>query len=184
MPTILIPLAEGFEEIEAVTVIDLLRRADINVVTASLSQQLQVIGSRKIVLLADHLLEDLMSNEFDMIVLPGGQPGTNNLAQDSRISVLLQKQLNENKHIAAICAAPLVLAKAKILNQHQATCYPGVLKQTDWPEISLLDQTVVVDDRIITSKGPGTAMDFALTIIEVLTNQHTRHSVEKDLVRM
>ena len=102
---------------------------------------------------------------------------------DARIATLLQNQLNANKYIAAICAAPLVLANAKILNQHRATCYPGVLKQEDWPEISLIDQTVVIDDRIITSKGPGTAMDFALTLIEVLTNHQTRHTVEQDLVR-
>nr|WP_320167187.1 DJ-1 family glyoxalase III [uncultured Methylophaga sp.] len=183
MSTVLIPLAEGFEEIEAVTVIDLLRRAGINVVTASLSQRHQVTGSRQIVLFADDLLEDMVNADFDMIVLPGGQPGTNNLNQDSRISVLLQKQLNANKHIAAICAAPLVLAHAKILNQHKATCYPGAIKQEEWPEISLSDESVIVDDRIITSKGPGTAMDFALTLIEVLTNHQTRHTVEQDLVR-
>ncbi len=183
MSTVLIPLAEGFEEIEAVTVIDLLRRAGINVVTASLTQRHQVTGSRQIVLTADSLLDEVVEATFDMIVLPGGQPGTNNLKQDARISALLQKQRNTNQYIAAICAAPLVLANAKILNQHRATCYPGAINQEDWPEIALTDETVVVDDRIITSKGPGTAMDFALVIIEVLVNQQTRQRVEDDLVR-
>lgn len=183
MSTVLVPLAEGFEEIEAVTVIDLLRRAGINVVTASLTQRHQVTGSRQVVLAADSLIDDVKEATFDMIVLPGGQPGTNNLNSDARIATLLQNQLNANKYIAAICAAPLVLANAKILNQHRATCYPGVLKQEDWPEISLMDQTVVIDDRIITSKGPGTAMDFALSIIEILTTQQTRNQVENDLVR-
>lgn len=179
---VLIPLAEGCEELETVTLIDVLRRAGIEVVTASLSDNPQVTASRGVRLVADTTLEAVLDNSFDMVVLPGGQPGTNNLNADTRLHHLF-KQMHENHHwIGAICAAPLVLAQAGLLAGRKATCYPGVLEPTKWPEIELCQDAVMCDHHIITSRGPGTAMAFALLIIEKLVDVQTRQNVEAGLV--
>jgi 4-methyl-5(b-hydroxyethyl)-thiazole monophosphate biosynthesis len=183
MARVLIPLADGCEELEAVTLIDLLRRAGITVTTASLSGQRQLQASRQVGLVADTLLDDVLNDQFDMLLLPGGQPGTNHLNADPRIHALIQRQLDSDRYLAAICAAPLVLAEAGVLNGKKATCYPGVLEAANWPEIRLLDNPVVIDGKVLTSRGPGTAMDFALSIIELLTDKPTRDQVESGLVR-
>ena len=182
MPNVIIPLAEGCEELEAVTLIDLLRRADITVITASLEQTV-ITASRGVHLTADTTLDSVIYDEFDMIILPGGMPGSTHLNEDARIHALLKRLHQSNKAIAAICAAPLVLATAGLLDGKRASCYPGVLNPDDWPAISICDDAVVVDGNVLTSKGPGTAMDFALTIIEYLTDKTTRNNVEADLVR-
>lgn len=182
MAHVLIPLAQGCEELEAVTLIDLLRRAGITVTTASLDTQ-TVQASRGVKLLADCVLDDVLETDFDMIILPGGQPGTNNLNQSNALHELIQQHYGMGKAIAAICAAPLVLAHAGILNGKKATCFPGVLTPDKWPSIDLLDQATVIDGQVFTSKGPGTAMDFALSIIEFLTNSKTKDDVERGLVR-
>lgn len=183
MPTVLIPLAEGCEELEAVTLIDVLRRAEITVITASLTENTLVTASRGVHLMADTTLENIIYDDFDMIILPGGMPGTTHLDEDIHIHALLKRLHQSDKAIAALCAAPLVLANMGLLNGKRACCYPGVLLAGEWPEIKLCDDTVVVDGNILTSRGPGTAMDFALAIIEFLTNKKTRNSVEVDLVR-
>jgi 4-methyl-5(b-hydroxyethyl)-thiazole monophosphate biosynthesis len=184
MPTVLIPLAEGCEELEAVTLIDLLRRAGVTVVTASLAEQRQLIASRGTCIVADTTLSAVIDDSFDMIILPGGQPGTNHLNADVRLHDKLKSQVNDNKYVAAICAAPLVLATAGLLYGCHATAFPNVLKQEEWPDITLLNDSVVIDNKVVTSKGPGTAMDFALTLIELLTDTATRHQVESGLVRV
>lgn len=178
MPKVLIPLAQGCEELEAVTLIDLLRRADITVITASLTEQRQIKASRGVQLVADLALEDIMFDDFDMVVLPGGQPGTDHLNDDPRIHAILKRLVQADKAIAAICAAPLVLANAGLLEGKSATSYPGVLKADEWPNISLKKDAVVIDGKVLTSKGPGTAIDFALAIIEYLTSKATRLNVE------
>lgn len=183
MPTVLIPLAEGCEELEAVTLIDLLRRADIKVITASLADQRQLTASRGVQLVADTTLESVVYDEFDMIILPGGLPGTTHLNNDPRIHAILKRLNASGKAIAAICAAPLVLATAGLLENKMATYYPSVLNSSDWPGIKLSDEPVVVDGQILTSKGPGTAIDFALTIIEYLKDKQSRNEVEAELVR-
>lgn len=183
MASVLIPLAEGCEELEAVTLIDLLRRAGITVTTASLSNQRQLTASRQVGLVADTLLDKVLNDTFDLLLLPGGQPGTTHLNADKRIHALIKRQHQADKFIAAICAAPLVLAESGVLNGKQATCYPGTLASGDWPDISLSDQPIVIDGRVLTSRGPGTAMDFALNIIELLTDKATRNQVETGLVR-
>jgi 4-methyl-5(b-hydroxyethyl)-thiazole monophosphate biosynthesis len=183
MARVLIPLADGCEELEAVTLIDILRRAGITVTTASLSGQRQLKASRQVGLVADTLLDEVLNDEFDMLLLPGGQPGTDHLNADPRIHALIQRQLDSDAYLAAICAAPLVLAEAGILNGKQATCYPGALEASNWPEIKLSDNPVVNDGKVLTSRGPGTAMDFALSIIELLTDKPTRDQVENGLVR-
>lgn len=182
MSKVLIPLAPGFEELEAVTLIDLLRLAKIDVVTASLTTDLSVKGSRGVALLADTTLDSVMTDDFIMIILPGGQPGTNNLNTDLRIHKLLQGMAANEKWLAAICAAPMVLAQAGVLDGFRATAYPGALQANDWPQIELLDNSVVIDGRRVTSQGPGTALVFALTLIELLAGLATRQQVATDLV--
>lgn len=184
MPSVLIPLADGFEELEAVTLIDLLRRADIRVTTASLGSQRTLTASRQVTLVADTLLDEVLNDDFDMLLMPGGQPGTDNLLADPRIQRLINRLQQQDKYLAAICAAPMVLAAAGVLDGKRATSYPGTLDATQYPLIKLTDEAVVVDGRVLTSRGPGTAMDFALTLIELLDNKTTRDQVEAGLVRI
>lgn len=183
MPSVLILLAQGCEELEAVTLIDILRRADIRVVSASLDQQLEVTASRGVRLIADTTLDAVDDESFDMLILPGGMSGAQQLNADQRIHARIHQQLEQGKYVAAICAAPSVLASAGVLNGRNATCYPGFIDPEAFPEISLQEQAVVTDGNILTSRGPGTAMDFALAIVEILTDATTRQNVEKALVR-
>jgi 4-methyl-5(b-hydroxyethyl)-thiazole monophosphate biosynthesis len=180
---VIIPLAQGCEELEAVTIIDLLRRAGINVVTVGLDDEI-VTAARGTRLIPDSTIDAEMYQPFDMIVLPGGLPGANHLRDDSRVQGLLKSMYKEGKHVAAICAAPKALAAAGLLNGKHATSFPGSLD--DEPAIDDLqyeDEPVVVDGRIITSRGPGTAMDFALQLIEILAGADKRHQVEGPLQR-
>jgi 4-methyl-5(b-hydroxyethyl)-thiazole monophosphate biosynthesis len=180
MPAVLVPLAQGCEEIEAITVIDILRRAGITVVTAGLDEQ-PVRASRGTVLIPDTTLDAALKQAYDMVVLPGGQPGSNNLKADARIIALLQDMAHRDKHIAAICAAPSVLATAGLLDGKRATGFPGALD--GFPKVRQLADAVVEDGRFITSRGPGTAMDFALTLVERLAGKAKRDEVETGLVR-
>ena len=182
MATVLVPLANGCEELEAVTVIDLLRRAGITVITAGLEEG-PVTCSRGTVLVPDTTLDAVMDQELDMIVLPGGLPGADNLNQDPRIHSLLKKLAANGKPVAAICAAPKVLATAGLLDGRQATSYPGSLDGMDTRNLDYRQQAVVVDGNVITSRGPGTAMDFALTLIETLLGKEARDAVEAPLQR-
>lgn len=182
MTRVLVPLAQGCEELEAVTIIDLLRRAQIEVVAAGL-QDGPVKGSRGTVLLPDTTLDVAIQHEFDMIVLPGGLPGATNLAADARIIALLKKMAASNKYTAAICAAPKVLASAGLLDGKRATGYPGTLDPESFPKVRIVNDALVQDGRVITSRGPGTAMDFALSLIETLAGKEKRDAVEQGLVR-
>ncbi len=182
MANVLIPLAQGCEELEAVTIMDLLRRAGIQVVTAGLVDG-PVRGSRGTVLLPDTILDHALQQEFDMVALPGGQPGSNNLDADPRIHALLRRMAGQGKYTAAICAAPLVLAHAGLLHGKQATSFPGVLDKMNLKGMELKTDAVVRDGKVITSRGPGTAMDFALTLIEVLAGKAQRDEVEAGLMR-
>jgi 4-methyl-5(b-hydroxyethyl)-thiazole monophosphate biosynthesis len=182
MTSVLVPLAQGCEELEAVTIIDLLRRAQIDVVTAGLGPE-PVIGSRGTVLVPDMTLDKALKRDFDMVVLPGGLPGATNLQKDVRIIGLLKKMSEQNKYTAAICAAPKVLASAGILNGKHATCYPGSLDPESFPTIHFDQRAVVTDGKIITSQGPGTAMDFALELIRLLAGDEKRDQVEVGLQR-
>lgn len=182
MPNVLVPLAQGCEELEAVTVIDLLRRAGINVVTAGLDDA-PVKASRGTVLVPDTSLDDALKQDFDMVVLPGGQPGANNLDGDERISALLKKMADSEKFTAAICAAPKVFASAGLLSGRTATSFPGVLEGMKLDDVTLSNDPVVKDGKIVTSRGPGTAMDFALELIELLVGRDQRDTVEQALQR-
>lgn len=179
---ILVPLAQGCEELEAVTIVDLLRRAALKVTTAGLNS-LPVKASRNVVLIPDVELADVLSADFAMIVLPGGLPGADNLANDDRIIDLVTRMHKAGKYVAAICAAPSVLAKAGILSGKKATSYPGILDKMALNDVTVTSSAVEVDGNVITSRGPGTAIDFSLKLIELLTDDDTRNKVEKSLKR-
>jgi 4-methyl-5(b-hydroxyethyl)-thiazole monophosphate biosynthesis len=182
MPRVLIPLAQGCEELEAVTVIDLLRRAGIDVVTAGLDDRV-VTASRGVRLVPDAVLADVMEEDFDMIVLPGGLPGADHLDEDPRVHALLKSMSGSGRFTAAICAAPKVLASAGLLDDKSATSYPGIIDAMDLASTRVLQDPVVIDGKVVTSRGPGTAMDFALALIEQLLGPEKRLEVEKPLVR-
>ncbi len=184
MAKVLVPLANGCEELEAVTIIDLLRRAGIEVVTAGLEATPQAVrASRGTVLIPDTSLDQAMTQDFDMVVLPGGQPGTDNLNADHRMKSLLEGMAKNEKYIAAICAAPKVLADAGLLKGRQATSFPGSLNQAQLAGVHYQEAAVVQDGHIVTSRGPGTAMDFALSLIAILAGKAKSDQVELGLVR-
>lgn len=182
MPSVLIPLAPGCEELEAVTVIDLLRRAQFAVVSAGLTPG-PVSCSRGTVLVPDQTLDDALKQDYDMVVLPGGQPGSDNLERDPRIQTLLRDMAKANRYTAAICAAPKVLASAGLLEGKKATSYPGAIDKLKVRGMTFIDAPVIIDGKVITSRGPGTAMDFALTLIELLGGKTLRDQVEGPLQR-
>lgn len=182
MPNALIILAEGFEELEAVTVTDLLVRAGIEVVRAGVAPG-PIRASRHTVILPDTTLDAIQQQRFDMVILPGGQPGADHLAADARVLTLLQKQRREERWIAAICAAPRVLIAAGVCTDQRITAFPGALTALDLGTTELTEEAVCVDGKLITSRGPGTAMDFALTLIELLTDRSNRDKVEHSLAR-
>jgi 4-methyl-5(b-hydroxyethyl)-thiazole monophosphate biosynthesis len=182
MARVLVPLAPGCEELEAVTIIDLLRRAELEVVSAALDPG-PVHCSRGTVLIADADLDEVAEDDYALVVLPGGQPGATNLDRDIRIHDLLARQAAAGRWTAAICAAPAVLASTGLLDGRSATCFPGAIDPARYPEIQLLEQPVVIDGQIVTSRGPGTAMDFALLLIECLLGSERRAAVEAKLMR-
>lgn len=182
MARVLVPLAQGCEELEAVTIIDLLRRAGIEVITAGLDDQ-PVKASRGVMLIPDMSLDKALTQEYDLVALPGGLPGADYLDDDSRIQQLLKKMASENKFTAAICAAPRVLASAGLLENKHATSFPGTLEKLNLTSTTIETDPVVQDGKVITSRGPGTAMDFALTLIENLSGTEARKKVEAGLQR-
>lgn len=180
MATILVPLAQGCEELEAVTIIDLLRRAGLTVVVAGLEAG-TVTASRGVMLLPETTLAEVLDQDFDMVVLPGGLGGAQRLEADRRIAALLRRMAEQGRYVAAICAAPQVLAGAGLLDHREATAYPGILDGQE--TIKTSSAAVVRDGTFITSRGPGTAMDFALTLIEILCGRGQRDTVEAALQR-
>ncbi len=182
MASVLVPLAQSCEELEAVTIIDLLRRADIEVTTAGLDAQ-PVTASRGVVFIPDTTLDNALKKEYDMVVLPGGLPGADYLDRDERIQSLLKKMARDGKFTAAICAAPKVLASAGLLDGKRASAYPGTLEELHLDNVILESTPVVKDGNVITSRSPGTAMDFALVLIENLVGVEKREEVEAGLVR-
>jgi len=181
MSRVLVPLAAGFEEIEAITIVDLLRRAGIEVHAASLAGDRAVTGSHGITVVADVTLDEVQADGYDMIVLPGGMPGAEHLKADARVIALLRKFAAEGRHVAAICAAPGVLAHAGLLEGRAATSFPGFLTADSAPGIRLREDAVVVDGRVATSRGPGTAIEFGLALIELLEGAAARQQVQQRL---
>jgi len=182
MSHVLVPLAQGCEELEAITITDLLVRAGVTVTTCGLDD-IPVVASRGATLIPDTNIDEVLNKNFDLIVLPGGLPGAEHLRDNSALQALIKKQLAENRYLAAICAAPIALAKAGALKGRTATGYPGVLAALNDASITLSEKAIEIDNKIITSRGPGTAMDFALTLIELLEGKETRDRVNAQLVR-
>ena len=173
-------LAYGFEAVEALTAADLLRRADIEVITVSISSSNAVSGAHFIPVVADIKLDESGFEDADAIVLPGGLPGVDNLKECERLKEIIRENLEKGKYICAICAAPTMLGEMGVLEGKKATCYPGcegALKGAEYKE-----DRVVVDGNIVTSRGVGTAIDFACEIIKLLEGERKSADVRKSIL--
>lgn len=180
MKKVYVFLAEGFEEVEALTVVDLLRRANIEVCMVSVTGKTKVTGSHSITVSTDKQFRDLDVCDGDMLILPGGQPGTQNLGEHELLTELLKAWNKEGKRIAAICAAPTVLGALDILTGKQAICYPGCEEQLTGAEI--VNDRVVTDGNITTGQSLGSAIPFALELIRLLRNEKTALEIKKSIV--
>ena len=180
MKKVFIFLADGFEEIEAIAPIDILRRAELDVVTVSISDSKTVTGAHGIKVEADQLFTETTFGENDYYVLPGGYDGMLNLSAHQSVNELLKKQHSEGKKLAAICASPSVLGKLGILEGKEAICYPGFEGKLTGAVIS--KKSVVEDGNVITGKGPGVAVQFALKIVESLKGKETASQVSDSLM--
>jgi len=182
MTRVLVPLAQGCEELEAVTITDLLTRAGIEVITAGLDEQ-AVVASRGLTISPQTSIEKVADQLFDMVILPGGLPGANHLRDSHTVQNILKNHADNNRYVAAICAAPKALVQAGLLKNKTITCYPGALDAVNLEGIKLTDSALEIDGKIITSRGPGTAMDFTLSLIQLLESDAKKQEVEKALVR-
>ena len=182
MITVLVPLAQGCEELEAVTITDLLTRAGIEVVTAGLDEQ-PVVASRGLKILPQTSIENIADKMFDMVVLPGGLPGANYLRDNQILQNILINHAKNDNYLAAICAAPKALLQAGVLKNKTITSYPGALQGLDLQGAVISGNALEIDGKVITSRGPGTAMDFALALIELLVGKSKKEEVEQGLVR-
>jgi protein deglycase len=162
---IVVPLLDGFEEIEAVTIIDVLRRAELPVLVAGEARGI-VKGNHAIGVQAEIALAEIDASAVRAVVLPGGMPGAANLSQHPEVQSLIQQVAAAGKYTAAICAGPIALAAAGVLEGRTATCYPGLQDKLDGA--TFIEEGIVVDGPVITSRGPGTAMEFALTLVGLL----------------
>lgn len=165
MKNVIVPLAPGFEEIETITVVDILRRSGARVSIAGTVDGL-IEGSRGVKLIADVSIDSIKSKNFDLIILHGGQPGTDNLKKDPRVILLLKEMESNNKLIGAICAAPIILEENGILQKRRRTSHPSIKGALSGD--LYVENRVVVDHNIITSRSPGTAMEFAFKLVEIL----------------
>ncbi len=173
-------LAAGFEEIEALTVVDLLRRADISITTVSIAETLKVTGAHNISVTADTLFSNTDFTDADMLILPGGAPGTCNLNAFEPLKNLLKDFYNKGRYIGAICAAPMILGQLGFLENRKATCYPGFEKElTGASHVTL---PVIVDEHIITSRGLGTAIDFSAELIALLKGRDVSDQIKKQVI--
>jgi len=181
MSRVLVPLATGFEEIEAVSIIDVLRRAEIDVLVGALSDEMLVKGANGITIQADLAVSSVSADNLDMIVLPGGWDGTHALADDANVQNLLRKMDAAGKNIGAICAAPFALNKAGVLKENY-TCYPSVEEQIR-EEGYQGDRAMVVEDgNVMTSRGPATALCFALEIVKKLEGDEKYNALKSGLL--
>jgi len=178
---VLVPLATGFEEIEAVSIIDVLRRAEIEVLVASLDGENLVKGANGITIQTDIEVKNVSSDILDMIVLPGGWDGTYALADDENVQRILKEMDVKGKNIAAICAAPFALNKAGVLKENY-TCYPSVEEQIRLEGYRGDEAMVVEDANVMTSRGPATAICFALEIVKKLKGEETYNALREGLL--
>lgn len=180
MAQVAVHLATGFEEIEAITVLDVLRRAGIEVFLVSMNKDSHVTGAHGITVLSDRLFEDVDYEQIDMIVLPGGLPGSTNLAAHEGLKQKISKFAGQGKYLAAICAAPMVYGQMGLLKGKAAVCFPGFETYLEGAQIS--KENVVQTQNFITSKGPGTALEFSLRLVEILKDADTAKKLRKDML--
>lgn len=177
---ILVPLADGFEMIEALSIVDVFRRAGALVDLAAVGESLQVISSHRVKVMADKQLADCMHEKYDLIALPGGIPGAENLKKSDLLARLLKTQNNEDKLYGAICASPaLVLEHHGLLAGKKATCHPGFVDKLSSRDH--VGEKVVFDKNCITGKGAGTSIEFALKLLEILMGEEKRREVAKGM---
>ena len=174
---VLVPLVEGFEEIEAVTIVDILRRAGIDVTTAGIVTTM-VEGAHNIKMTADERLSDIAFEGYDALVLPGGDPGYKNLEKSNAVMSMIKYFNNSNKLIGAICSAPTVLAKAGVLDNRKSSVFPTMERQVPNPKKGI----VVVDKNIVTSPSPGTAIPFALKLVELIAGKEKADRIKTQLL--
>jgi 4-methyl-5(b-hydroxyethyl)-thiazole monophosphate biosynthesis len=180
MASVLVPISNGFEEIEAVALIDVMRRGGIEVVSASLEDDREVHGANGITIIANTSIDNVKSEDFDMIVLPGGHDNAVHLKEDERVQKLIKEFDAKGKRVGAICAAPMALAEAGVI-KNRYTCYPSYEEQIGkekWSDA----QNVIIDANVITSRGPGTAICFALTIVRELVGEETYSQLKSGLL--
>ncbi|MBE6086921.1 DJ-1 family glyoxalase III [Clostridium beijerinckii] len=177
MKKVCVLLAEGFEEIEALTVSDIIRRADVTCDLVSIAEK-QVKSSHGVVVQADKLFDENM--EYDLVVIPGGIPGATNLRDDERVIKFVKKQNKDGKLIGAICAGPIVLGRAGITEGRNITSYPGY--EDELPNCEYLEDAVVVDKNIVTSRGPATAMAFAYKLLDILGYENKVESISSGML--
>lgn len=179
MKKVLVFLAEGFEEIEALSVVDVLRRANLKCDLCSIKDE-YVVGTHNITIKSDCIIEDVIKEEYDAIVLPGGLPGADNLL-DKRVKDMAIEFNEQGKIVAAICAAPQTLEQFGLLEDKKCTSYPGFIKGRE--KVNYLeDQIVVVDKNVITSRGPATALEFAFTILTELGYEEKSKQIKQDML--
>lgn len=179
MSKILIFLAQGFEEIEAVTCIDVLRRAEVEVVTLALDE-LEVKGAHNIIIKADKSINEVNLKEFDGVLLPGGMPGAANLRDNGKVINIVKEFNDTGKLVSAICAAPIVLEKAGVIMGRNATSYPGFNKEME--SCNYKEDRVVVDGNIITAKGPGVALEFAMLVVNYLQGKEMVTKLKEEMI--
>lgn len=177
---VLVMLAEGFEEIEAVTPVDLLRRAGVDCKLVSITNTLQVKGAHSIVYQADELFDEKACSEADGIILPGGMPGTLNLQKHEGLQKALEQFYKQGKYICAICAAPMILGSMGMLSGKTATIYPGM--ENHLVNANVSQEVVCMDGSIITSRAPGTAFPFALELVKIFAGEQKKEELIQDIV--
>lgn len=179
----LVPIANGSEEIEAVTLIDVLRRAGIEVCVASVEDYLKVTASRGVVLEADCFVADSLIDTWGLIALPGGMPGAERLGACAKLTQLITKQQESHSLLAAVCAAPaVILGRNHLIKGYRATCHPSLQDELARYATLVTDQSVVSDRNLITSQGPGTSMLFALTLVSALLGDDHAKRVAKPML--
>ena len=179
MSKALVPLAAGFEDIEAVAIIDVLRRGGVEVVTASLGEDLAVRSAHGIIMQAERRLADVLGDEYDAIILPGGGEGTQNLLACEPLHERLRRQKADGRLVCAICAAPTVLEAAGVLENEDVTCYPSCMPQMGRP---VQHVPVVADGLVISGQGPGAATLFALVVLAHLEGERAAHGVANGMI--
>lgn len=182
MKNVIVLLAEGFEELEAFAPVDLLRRAGVSVQTVSITEKTAVKGARGIVAVADATLADLEQEQISALILPGGYPGYVNLGESPAVCALIEETYEAGKTVAAICGAPSVLGKLGLLKDKTAACYPGMEDELNCKTVSF--EPVVQDGNIITSRGAGTAVAFALKLVEHLCSAEKAKEIAESIVAL